>query len=449
MLILVLIWLVVAVGLTLMCRRSSVGLPLAYFVGLSLIHVPGAIVNLDAQEGSWTRLGFEQTIIGMVAFVIAVMVVRCVVFSPPPDYRDATQSKDLTSNYLAALDRLSLLYFIFGAVACFVLLPILGRVATLTAVISSMGSLIIVGACLRLWVAKVSQNRRKFWSTFALLPFFPFFTVVQGGFLGLGTNMALTIASFQFAQSKQHLRYYFFAPIVVFVGLSVFVNYMAIRNDIRQMVWYHKIDLADRIELTAELFTRNFAWLDLSDFRHRLAINSRLNQNGLVGAAMTRLDSGLVGYTSGGGLGDMVLGLIPRALWPNKPVVGGGGNFVAKFTFLKFAPGTSVGAGQVLDFYVNFGTLGVIGGFLLYGWLLAWMDLRIIKHLNKGDQRWFLFWFLIGLALLQPGGNLLEIVVSAASAAITAYGIGLIIRHRERAKGVAGVAVMEPLVSQR
>jgi hypothetical protein len=173
MLILVLIWFVVAVGLTLMCRRSSVGLPLAYFVGLSLIHVPGAIVNLDAQEGNWTRLGFEQTVIGMVAFVIAVLVVRCLVFSPPPAYRDAAQSKDLTSNHLAALNRLSLLYFIFGAVACFVLLPILGRVATLTAVISSMGSLIIVGACLRLWVAKVSQNRRKFWSTFALLPFFP------------------------------------------------------------------------------------------------------------------------------------------------------------------------------------------------------------------------------------------------------------------------------------
>jgi hypothetical protein len=449
MLILVLIWFVVGVGLTLMCRRFSAGIPLAYFVGLSLIHVPGAIVNLDAEEGNWTRLGFEQTVIGMVAFMIAVLVARCVVFSLRPDYRDDWQSKDLTSNRLAALDRLALLYFIFGAVACFVLLPLFGKVATLTAVISSICSLIIVGACLRLWVAKESQNRRKFWSTFALLPFFPFITVVQGGFLGLGTNMALTISSFQFSQSKRRLSYYFFAPIVVFVGLSVFVNYMAVRNDIRQIVWHHRVDLADRIQITADLFTRNFEWLDLSDFRHRSAINSRLNQNGLVGAAVTRLDSGLVGHTSGGALGDMLAALIPRALWPNKPVVGGGGNFVAKFTGLRFAPGTSVGAGQVLEFYVNFGTLGVIGGFLLYGWLLGWMDLRIIEYLNKGDQRWFLFWFLIALALLQPGGNLLEIVVSAASAAVTAYGIGLIMRRREQVTSVAGVSAMKPLFSRR
>ena len=449
MLILVLIWLVVAFGLALTCRRPSAGLPLAYFVGLSLIHVPGAIVNLDAQEGNWTRLGFEQTVIGMVSFVVAVMVARGAIFALRPDYRDATswQPKYLTSSRVAALDRLALLYFIFGGVAYFVVLPRIAGVASVAAVISSIGALLIIGVCLRLWVANESQNRRKFWSTFALLPVFPFLTVITGGFLGFGTYMALTISSFLFAQSQQRRIYYLLAPIVVFVGLSVFVNYMAVRQSIRQLVWHYQVDLTDRIELTAGLFTRNFDWLDLSDFRHRKAINDRLNQNGLVGAAVTRLESGLVGYAYGGSLGDMVLALIPRVVWPNKPVVGGGGDVVTRFTGMRFARGTSVGAGQVLEFYASFGTLGVIGGFLLYGWLLAWMDLRVIAYLNKGDQRWFLFWFLISLALLQPGGNLLEIVVSAASAAVTAYGIGMILHHRAQVASVAGVSAMKPLVS--
>ncbi len=47
---------------------------------------------------------------------------------------------------------------------------------------------------------------------------------------------------------------------------------------------------------------------------------------------------------------------IPRALWPNKPVVGGSGDLVSTYTGIRFADGTSVGIGQVLESFVNFGT---------------------------------------------------------------------------------------------
>ena len=77
---LLLTWL--AVGMSLVWfvsqkRRGSAGLPLAYFLGLSLIHVPGALVYLDADESSYTMIGFEQTIIGMVAFLGGVIIARC------------------------------------------------------------------------------------------------------------------------------------------------------------------------------------------------------------------------------------------------------------------------------------------------------------------------------------------------------------------------------------
>ena len=134
-------------------------------------------------------------------------------------------------------------------------------------------------------------------------------------------------------------------------------------------------------------------------------------------------------YASGDTFRTMIIGLIPRALWPEKPAVGGGGTVVRDFTGIEVAEGTSAGAGQVLEFYVNFGTLGVIGGFALFGWLLGRMDSRVIECLYQGDQRRFLFWFLISLALLQPGGNLLEVFTSAVGAAVTAYGIGYFMRR--------------------
>jgi hypothetical protein len=267
------------------------------------------------------------------------------------------------------------------------------------------------------------------------LPVIPLATVVQGGFIGFGTYWVLAIVTFLFAQSKRRLGYILVSPAVFFLGLSIFVNYMAARNEIRQLVWYEQASIGDRLNRIGSVF-QDFEWLDFSNWRHREAIDSRLNQNLLIGAAVEWLESGNVEYASGSTLGSMALALIPRALWPDKPAVGGGGTIVHDFTGIEFAEGTSVGAGQVLEFYVNFGTLGVIGGFLLYGWLLGRIDLWTIESFRQGDQRRFLFWFLICLALLQPGGNLVEIFGNSVGSAITAYGVGYLLRRRWSAREI-------------
>jgi hypothetical protein len=424
--ILLLTWL--AVGISLACmvsqKRKSAGLPLAYFLGLSLIHVPGALLYLGADESNYTRIGFEQTIIGMVAFLGGVTIAKFFFLTVPRQQVIAGPLQGFTSQSSPGLDRLALLYIISGGIAYFVLLRFAARIPSATAFVAPLGSLMLVGACLRLWLARESRNRLKFWTTVALLPALPLATVVQGGFIGFGTYWVLAIMTFVFGQSKRRVGYFLLAPIVCFVGLSVFVNYMMARNEIRQLVWFQQAETRDKLQRIANVFANNFEWLDLSNERHRVAIDDRLNQNFFVGAAVARLESGQVEYASGATFGDMLLGLVPRAIWPGKPVVGGGGTVVHDFAGIDVGEYTSFGAGQVLEFYVNFGTLGVVGGFLLLGWLLGRMDSRVIECLYRQDQRGFLLWFLISLALLQPGGNLVEIVTSAVGAAITAYGIG-------------------------
>jgi hypothetical protein len=125
----------------------------------------------------------------------------------------------------------------------------------------------------------------------------------------------------------------------------------------------------------------------------------------------------------------MAVALIPRALWPNKPQVGGGGTVVTDFTGLTFATNTSVGAGQVLEFYVNFGTSGVIGGFLIWGFLIGWLDLRVVENLARDNQKGVLRSYLICLAFMQPGGNLVEIIVSIVGSAVTSQFIGSFVLH--------------------
>jgi hypothetical protein len=105
-----------------------------------------------------------------------------------------------------------------------------------------------------------------------------------------------------------------------------------------------------------------------------------------------------------------------------------------------------VGAGQVFEFYVNFGTIGVIGGFVLFGWLLGRMDSWIIECLYQGDQRRFLLWFLLSLALLQPGGNLVEVAASTAGAAVCGWGIGYFMR---RSSSTRKISILPAVTNRR
>jgi hypothetical protein len=435
MLMLMSIWLAVGIGLIWLAsqRSGSAGLPLAYFLGLSLIHVPGALVVLAGEtfdSSDPTVVGFELTIIGMIAFLVGVAIAR---YTPALGIQVSAWSPGgFTSQRFISLNKAMFLYLGVGLFVMFAMPSFVFEIPSASAIVSSLGSLIIVAACLQLWIASKTRNSLKFCSTVALLPLLPLLTVIRSGFLGYGTYWLLAIVTFLFGQSRRRVTYVLLAPAVFFVGLSLFVNYMAARDDLRRLVWFEQASFGDRLQRIGDVF-QNFEWLDLSNSRHRELINSRLNQNWFIGLAAARLETGEVEYLSGATFGRMIIALIPRVVWPNKPAVGGGGSVVHDLTGVEFAEGTSVGAGQVLEFYGNFGSLGVIGGFLLYGWLLGRIDRGAVESLYRGDQRWFVVWYLMGLAMLQPGGNLLEVTVSAAAGAITGYFIlGPLVKRYER-----------------
>src|SRR5262249_52141008 len=143
-----------------------------------------------------TRLGFEQTIIGLDAFVIGVSLSRLSTglanMERVPDQEYGTFS----IHRLSQIDRLARLYLLLGGAVYFVVGPMLSEIPSATAVVSPLGSLIIVGACLRLWVAREQRLRAKFWTTVALLPTLPLSTLLVGGFIGFGTYWVLAVMTF-------------------------------------------------------------------------------------------------------------------------------------------------------------------------------------------------------------------------------------------------------------
>jgi hypothetical protein len=301
-----------------------------------------------------------------------------------------------------------------GFASFFVFLPVAQFLPSLTAVVSTMAGLLVIGLWFLVYSAETAQKNRLILILAATL-LLPLGTLVSDGFLGYGTVWSLGVMAFYFVTARRRVWIYVATPVVIFLGLSLFVTYMQQRNEIRDLIWYQKAGMMQRLGQVSRLVT-DFQLLDLSNPQHLRALDERLNQNYLVGVGVMRHREGEVELWYGGTV--PLWALIPRALWPDKPGIGGGKNLASEFTGITFAEGTSVGAGQVLEFYMNFGMPGVLAGFAVFGFILMRLDQRMMRAFARGDSPGVLQTALPGLVMLQPLGNLLEIVVAVASAII-------------------------------
>jgi hypothetical protein len=135
---------------------------------------------------------------------------------------------------------------------------------------------------------------------------------------------------------------------------------------------------------------------------------------------------------------------IPRVLWPDKPEFGGSGDAVADYTGYSFADGTSVGLGQVLEFFINFGWAGEFWCYVLYGALCRRLDMHAGFALSTGQFRSFLLFFLPAMTLMQSGGALAEVVGSAAGAFFAALvASALADRYLSRIRAKAQAAILK------
>ena len=114
------------------------------------------------------------------------------------------------------------------------------------------------------------------------------------------------------------------------------------------------------------------------------------------------------------------MSLIPRVIWPDKPVYGGSPAIVREMTGLDLAENTSWGVGNVMEFLINFGISGLVLGFLLLGMLLGRLDRGAAMSLAKGDYAGVIMCFLPAVALIQPLGSLVELASGSAAAFVGA-----------------------------
>lgn len=406
--------------------KRSVGLPLAYVAGLSVIHLPGALAYAMeyyqprspylVQGGASllnTFLGFYVTVVGLASLVIGCFVCSGLFPKPHPNVLRYSSPK-LTTELPGTLLLISLLFFFF-------LRPVLNRIPSLSSITSAGSYLSVVSITFYLREAYRKKEKYRFLAWLLATAFFPAVTVIFMGFAGFGSLAALAVWM---------LAFYFYRPrwlslsvviVVFYLGISLYVNYMRERDLIRESVWQAK-GFSSRVEKAVRMFT-NFQFFDAYNQSHLEMVDMRLNQNDLVGKAVIYIQAGRVQPAEGGTFYAAALSIIPRILWPGKPATGGSGSLVSRFTGMKVAEGTSMGVGQPLEFYVNWKMSSVIVGFLLFGIVMRYIDQACGDYLAHGDMWSCACWLLPGTGMLIAGGSMAEVVGSMAGNAVFVYAL--------------------------
>ncbi|MDB5440505.1 MAG: hypothetical protein JWM33_2932 [Caulobacteraceae bacterium] len=408
-------------------ERMSLGLPLAYLLLLLLNHVPGAYGYL-ASHGAFGSYGVARglglTTIGIGAFVAGVAISHIVL--PSLGGRKAHRQhipagQDLWSNPLIRTDNGPLFWY-FCLVAGWMVtfgLAALVHVPSLGALIDKGGAIWMIGVMMGM-AYSIHRSRvinAAIWASALMV--YPAVGLVLGGFLSFGSATVIIVGAALAVLSRGYWRTLATICVVAVVGINLFVNYFEARTELRNVLW-SGASLEQRVDaiVTAASHSHIFSSTRPEDLS---ALDLRLNQNYFVGVSAERLKTGYVGYLHGKSIMDGFIAVIPRALWPDKPVYGGSSDLVRNMTGLDLAINTSWGVGQVMEFYINFSLPGLIIGFLIFGMVLGWLDRKAAQALRTDVGGKVFFYFLPAAAMVQPISSLVEVIGGAAAGLGAAY----------------------------
>ena len=253
--------------------------------------------------------------------------------------------------------------------------------------------------------------------------------VVLLGFASYSAMACLAILSFALVHYQPRSRMVLAAIGACAIGLSIFPTYMRARSEIRRVVW-GETGFTERLETIGRSVTQNWTFFG-SDFHDDLLlIDGRLNQNYIVGMAVAYMSAHRVPFAEGDSILHSFQALVPRAIWPDKPVWAGSRGIVTRYAGMEVDENTSVGVGHVLELYINFGEVGVFVGYVVIGLILLSIDLICARYLLRGDYGHFILWLTPALPMIQTGGNFAEVTAGAAGSFILCFAMVKVILRR-------------------
>ena len=405
-------------------RYKTVGLPLAFLLTFMFAHAGALIHLIDGYNPALSpylrtfnydretvALGLEASCIGMVGAFLGFYLTDKLAPSPKSFKRQISTIE---------LRRASL-FIIFVGVASVLFASIFSRFVVdfggIQAALGAMRNFFVVGACGYVYSLYISGKKQQAAITAGALSLvIPIFLLLTTAILADSVAVAIEIVCFYLAAKLSYEKTFLRNLAVVSISIClafVFASaYLQSRVILRRVVW-----AGEGVTAAAEAvvsLSQSFDLSDVTEFNTLAQLDSRLNQNIFVGLAIQHLASGSGKYENGATIAVAMLGWVPRFVWPGKPERGGSA-FLTKHTGLQFAQGTTIGAGPVFEFYVNYGYFGVFLGFIVFGLILRLLDRGAAIALSSGELGRFAQYQLSGAALMAPLNDLIFFVAAVGA----------------------------------
>lgn len=219
------------------------------------------------------------------------------------------------------------------------------------------------------------------------------------------------------------LRYLALGAAVIALCVSI----RGVMHEWRTEIWWSGREVSGLegsrvlVRLLAESAQRNGA---SSTITHGWGVIARRSSNIELLADVMRRTPADIPYWNGYSYASLVGAFVPRVLWPGKPTKTMGQDFGHRYAYL--APGdrsTSINLPVLIEFYINFGDMGVAIGMLLVGVIYGALE----QLCNRAGQSWLVTaaaaplltqLFVVESDLsLQYGGLLLQLATMFAAAA--------------------------------
>lgn len=422
-------------------RQQTVGALVTYLIFFTAIYLFQPIMNVlpwyqPMYDTDIIYTGLIQVTVALGSLSFGIHIIAPILRTFHSGGRKTVVITQDTPRQPAQNQNLMFLYITISLISYFVLTPILGNISTVQTLLTGMSKLLHIGLILGFWFyIQHTRSRITFVVCTFLTLLWPLITVTTTGFLGTGIAPTIFVLIFVLMRHKAGKRLLLLSPLIAFILLSFISTYFNNRTNLRNLVWGGAA-AGDVLDYTYRTYTENFTWINLYEPKNLIWIDYRLNLTYFTGLAVSNLENGATTYANGETINNALLILVPRILWPDKPVEIGGSDLISRYTNLYFSIGTTYSMGQVMELYVNYGSIGVVVGFILLGIVIVTIDRRAARALADGDSYRFALWIMPFFGLLLVEDNFNNMFPTVLSGVLAIYAVNLllkslvVVRHR-------------------